>query len=126
MEPGAPALDAPLRGDGRDGWLLRQLVGGAFTALVFDGEHAAAVAQALRQAAEGLVSMQVLLIAASEGARLPGARTLVDGAGLIRRRYDGAPGTAYLLRPDQHVCARWRHASRDAVRRALQRALALH
>ncbi|MFI4932033.1 MAG: FAD-dependent oxidoreductase [Burkholderiales bacterium] len=126
MEPGAPALDAPLRCDGRDGWLLRQLVSGAFSALVFDGEHAAAVAQALRQAAEGLVSMQVLLIAAGDGARLPGARTLVDGAGLIRRRYDGAPGTAYLLRPDQHVCARWRHASRDAVRRALQRALALH
>jgi 3-(3-hydroxy-phenyl)propionate hydroxylase len=126
MAPGAPALDAPLRCDGRDSWLLRQLAGSAFTALVFDGEPAAAAVHALRQAAEGLVPMQVLLIAADERITLPGARTLADSAGLIRRRYDGAPGTAYLLRPDQHVCARWRHLSPDAARHALRRALALH
>ena len=35
------------------------------------------------------------------------ARTVVDSAGLIAQRYDGQPGTVVLLRPDQHVCARW-------------------
>ena len=27
---------------------------------------------------------------------------------LAAQRYDAQPGTVYLLRPDQHVCARWR------------------
>ena len=120
------ALDAPLRCDGGDGWLLRHPDGGAFCALVFDGELAATAIQALRQAAEGLTPMRVLLIADRDGIRLPGAQTLVDSAGLICRRYDGAPGTAYFLRPDQHVCARWRRVSPDAAQRALRRALALH
>jgi 3-(3-hydroxy-phenyl)propionate hydroxylase len=124
--PGAAALDAPLRCDGGDGWLLRHLGGGAFCALVFDGELAATAIQALRQAAEGLTPMRVLLIADRDGIRLPGAQTLVDSAGLICRRYDGAPDTAYFLRPDQHVCARWRRVSPDAAQRALRRALALH
>ena len=90
-------------------------------------ENGEATNQALRQAAEGLVPLQVLLVAADESLRLPGARTLVDSAGMIRRGYDGTPGTAYLLRPDQHVCARWRHLSLspDAARSALRRALAL-
>ena len=29
--------------------------------------------------------------------------------GLAASRYDAAPGTTYLIRPDGHVCARWRH-----------------
>ncbi|HET7525078.1 MAG TPA: FAD-dependent oxidoreductase [Burkholderiaceae bacterium] len=125
MVPGAPALDAPLRSDGRDGWLLRQLGSGTFSALVFDGERASAAVQALRQAAEGIAPLRTLLVAARDDARAPGATTLVDTAGLIGRRYDGAPGTAYLLRPDQHVCARWRSVAADAASAALRRALAL-
>ena len=38
--------------------------------------------------------------------------------------YDAVDGTAYLVRPDGHVCARWRTVTRDNVRRALERALA--
>jgi 3-(3-hydroxy-phenyl)propionate hydroxylase len=125
MVPGAPAVDAPLRRDGRDGWLLRQLQPAQFTGLVFDGTHAAAAVHALREAAQGLAPLQVLLVATRADAALPGARTLVDHHGLLARRYDGTPSTAYLLRPDQHVCARWRRVSPDAAHQALRRALAL-
>jgi 3-(3-hydroxy-phenyl)propionate hydroxylase len=34
--------------------------------------------------------------------------TLADADGHFRQRYGvQASGAAYLLRPDQHVCARW-------------------
>jgi len=42
---------------------------------------------------------------------------------MATRRYDARDGTVYLLRPDQHVCARWRRADAGIVRAALDRAL---
>jgi 3-(3-hydroxy-phenyl)propionate hydroxylase len=45
--------------------------------------------------------------------------------GLLAQRYDGRSGTVYLLRPDQHVCARWRSVQAAPVRAALRKALAL-
>jgi len=50
-------------------------------------------------------------------------RDLEDTKGLVARRYAAAPGTTYLLRPDQHVAARWRAFEPEAIRRALARAL---
>jgi 3-(3-hydroxy-phenyl)propionate hydroxylase len=48
---------------------------------------------------------------------------VVDAQGLIAKRYDGQPGTVYLIRPDQHVAARWRLFDAEAVQAALQRCL---
>jgi 3-(3-hydroxy-phenyl)propionate hydroxylase len=125
MRPGAPAADAPVTVDGQPSWLLRQLQGSRFAALVFDGPAAPAQIAALRAAAEGLTALEVRLV--GDTARtVEGARFVVDAEGLVAQRYDAQPGTVYLLRPDQHVCARWRQPSADAVRTALRRALALH
>jgi 3-(3-hydroxy-phenyl)propionate hydroxylase len=44
---------------------------------------------------------------------------------MAAKRYDAKPGTVYLLRPDQHVCARWRSPTSDDVGAALRHALAL-
>jgi 3-(3-hydroxy-phenyl)propionate hydroxylase len=112
MVPGAVAADAPITlADGRNGWLLRELGSSAFTALVFgEGEPAERSARAL---AEADASLRVL--------RLPIAD---DQNALAAQRYDAQPGTVYLLRPDQHVCARWRAPSSSAIRAALARALA--
>ena len=49
---------------------------------------------------------------------------LHDADGLAARRYDAQPGTAYLRRPDQHICARWRMPTPAAVADALRRAQA--
>ncbi len=51
---------------------------------------------------------------------------LVDAEGLSARRYDAdASGAVYLLRPDQHVCARWRRPSAGQLRSAVEQALAI-
>jgi 3-(3-hydroxy-phenyl)propionate hydroxylase len=47
---------------------------------------------------------------------------LNDHTGLFARRYDAAPGSAYLLRPDGYVAARFRHPTPSAVEAAMARA----
>ena len=103
MVPGAAAADAPLA-DG--GWLLRACSRTGFTAVVFGD---AAATSLVAHAAPSLHVVQVPLTTANT---------------LAVQRYDAQPGTVYLLRPDQHVCARWRAPSAAAIRSACQRALA--
>jgi len=47
---------------------------------------------------------------------------LHDDAGLFAGRYDAAPGSAYLLRPDGYVAARFRHPTCEAIEAAIARA----
>ena len=54
--------------------------------------------------------------------RIGGTDGLSDPAGLVGARYDAEPGTAYLLRPDGYVAARFRQPTRAAVDAALARA----
>ncbi|MBB6561440.1 3-(3-hydroxy-phenyl)propionate hydroxylase [Acidovorax soli] len=102
--PGAVLLDAPVQHGGRSGWLLRTL-GPDFTLLVFG--KAPAWASALPQVTLLQVGTDVL-----------------DTQGLLAKRLDAQPGTAYLVRPDQHVCARWRTLDEAAVHAALATATA--
>ena len=54
--------------------------------------------------------------------RIGGEGGYADPAGLAATRYDAEPGTAYLLRPDGYVAARFRHPTREALDAALARA----
>jgi 3-(3-hydroxy-phenyl)propionate hydroxylase len=45
---------------------------------------------------------------------------------LVGARYDAEPGTAYLLRPDGYVAARFRHPTRAALNAALARAAGIN
>ena len=119
MVPGAAAADAPVTcADGRDGWLLKQL-GGGFTALVgADGT----LARTLQGLTVRGFALAVIAIAPS-GTRTVDA--LVDRDDAVARRYDLQPGTVVLLRPDAHVCARWRRPTPAQVEAAMRRALAL-
>jgi len=122
MVPGAPAADAPVQlADGRSGWLLRQL-GAGFTALVAVDAQQGAAASDLRRAVEGLAPLKVLTVARDAQVKAD----LIDRDGLLAQRYDLQPGGVVLLRPDQHVCARWTQADPAALRVAMQRALAHH
>ncbi|SPE45498.1 hypothetical protein SBA7_850006 [Candidatus Sulfotelmatobacter sp. SbA7] len=46
---------------------------------------------------------------------------MCDPPGMARSRYDAQPGTAYLIRPDQHVAARWRQLQATSLMAALLR-----
>jgi len=112
MRPGSPAADAPIaRCDGSASWLLRELQNG-FTALCFGDDDAMLVE--LAPLTKGPVPLSLRRI---------GRGALGDPSGAARERYDATPGTLYLLRPDQHVAARWRKPDRTLVERALSRAL---
>ena len=124
MHPGAPAADAPVLRDGAPGWLLRH-AGNAFQLLLFvDAPESlsAATRAALAALADAPIPVHTLLISATAGAAPAGTTLLVDAQGLAARRFDARVGTAYLLRPDQHVAARWRALDAAAVRTAVARA----
>jgi 3-(3-hydroxy-phenyl)propionate hydroxylase len=54
--------------------------------------------------------------------RVGAGAPLGDGSGLFARRYDAAPGSAYLLRPDGYVAARFKHPTPVAIEQAIARA----
>ena len=135
MLPGSPMDDAPVRWQGRNDWLLSHL-GGGFVLMVFVD---AALSEAQRSALAGLAAaaasptpasapnpaaVRALLIHPAGSAALPGFDCLEDADGLVRQRCGGSDGTTFLLRPDQHVAARWPLLDAAAVRHALLRALA--
>ena len=121
MAPGSPAVDAPVRGDA-GAWLLDYLSQG-FTLLVFEPDvpQADLLRDLSALAADPIACESVLVAAMAE--RLPdGVRAVAPASGLFSERYDGRPGTVYLFRPDQHVCARWRGFDLTQTRAAIARA----
>jgi 3-(3-hydroxy-phenyl)propionate hydroxylase len=121
MVPGAPACDAPVMRDGQRDWLLRHL-GGRFVAMRFADRGDTPIRHANAPDADGIRVDTLDVAPPDASARVP-ADVLVDVDGFVASRYDATPGTTYLFRPDQHVCARWRRFDSDAIRAAVARAM---
>ena len=106
VPPGAPAVDAPVVDGGKPSWLLHHL-GGDFCLLVFG--------PADKFQDLGAVDVPVRLLGIGSGG-------LGDPDGTLAARYDGAEGTVYLIRPDQHVAARWKKPAAGQIRAAIAKA----
>ncbi|MPT41588.1 MAG: FAD-dependent oxidoreductase, partial [Achromobacter sp.] len=126
MVPGAVALDAPVETRGAPDWWLSQL-DGEFVLALFCGDalpgHDTLLAlQALRMAP---IPVKAVLVAGPQCdlSALPADLAAVtDREGCLGKRYDAQPGTAYLIRPDQHIAARWRAFDTAAVAASINRA----
>ena len=69
--------------------------------------------------------LQVIAVGASR--QVPGAdQTLADANRHLRQRHGLQSGGAYLLRPDQHVCARWQSLDAPRLRTAVHTAAGLN
>lgn len=117
---GMPLPDAPLG----EGWLIEQ-VAGRFAVLAF-AERAASLdvaeARLVAELADGIPKFTPILITRDPSGAPKGWTTVIDKAGLAARRCDARDGTAYLIRPDQYVAARWREMDDSAIWAALKRA----
>lgn len=123
MIPGAPLADAPIEAEGQPGWLLHQL-GNRFQLLHYVDDASTLdekTALALAQLAQAAIAIEAIIVA-PRGQAPAGLKTLIDTDGCIAQRYDLRPGTTYLVRPDQHVAARWRALDASKIKAALARA----
>jgi len=124
MVPGAPMDDAPVQQDGQAQWLLDN-VGSRFMALLYVSHPVNLDASTLAHCAalaQQAIPVQVLLISAQPGAAPGNLALLHDSAGRFAQRFDATPGTTYLIRPDQHVAARWRAFDVAQISAAVARA----
>lgn len=125
---GAAAPDGPVTVVGtepRDGWWLAQLNGDFVIAVFCDsGLPAADLQDELLRLGSGALPVRTVLVLG----RIPppdAALTLpacIDHDGILQKRYGTQGGACYLIRPDQHVAARWREPDVSAIRAALERA----
>jgi 3-(3-hydroxy-phenyl)propionate hydroxylase len=105
---GAPLPDAPLaRADGSATHFVENLRGCFELIHVKNG----AADEAAPRALEG-IALTII------------GEDFFDRDGKFAERLDATPGATYLVRPDQHLCARWRSFDAAAIARAHQRALA--
>jgi len=119
MLPGTNCADAPVRFEGQSTWLLNVLnsvmaskneSAAGFTLLIFGTQPSAPIT------VEGRIRVAVLTVGTD----------IEDMDGVLAQRYDAQPGTVYLIRPDQHVAARWRSFDAAKIQAAVDRCLCVH
>ena len=140
MVPGAVMDDAPMTENGQPFWLLDRM-GKHFMALLAvadPGQLDAVTLHSIQALAEAPIALQVVLVSPKPGA-LPGTapdttpdtasaglRVFVDAKQRFAERFDAQPGSTWLIRPDQHIAARWRSFNAHALQMALARATGNH
>ncbi|GAC1333727.1 MAG: FAD-dependent oxidoreductase [Beijerinckiaceae bacterium] len=109
--PGAPMIDAPLQDAAGRGLYLTEAFaerGCGFTLVEYaNGARADLPPDIARMAIGDPIG-------------------LLDSTGTFTARYDAAPGTAYLFRPDGYVAARFKYPKPQAIAAAFRRASGWH
>ena len=120
---GAPPVNVRFAADS---YLLDHL-GAAFDLLYFS--NGAPIPAELQRVVDGVkargVAVRLIAVTSKPASAVEGAdAVLYDAEGRCRSRYGVmANGAAYLLRPDQHVCARWMALDANRLQAAFNMAL---
>jgi 3-(3-hydroxy-phenyl)propionate hydroxylase len=129
--PGSPLPECPLSAGGEIRYITELLPEG-FVLLAYTDSQTLppGVSDELRAAASEGLPVSLLLV--TQGKPIPIAlppeikhHSALDTQDRFRILFDAAPSAIYLIRPDGHVCARWRTLGKVDLKRALQAALAL-
>ena len=119
MIPGAPIDDAPIVINGKSDWLLRH-IGNQFSVVIYvDGAIDQNQLNQVAQASVNGINLEPIIIS-STAQEHESVKVLHDVKGLFKNRFDAKPGTVYLIRPDQHVSARWRKFDAGLIKAALE------
>ncbi len=119
QRPGSACLDAPVSVAGEEGWFLNQL-GERFVGIYFTDRKNQPPAE-LRELGSEKIPVDILTVSKDNMGN--DGTAVFDKAGLVYQHYDASPGSFYLIRPDQHVAARWKQFDPARAKRALARAL---
>ncbi|MDW0361191.1 FAD-dependent oxidoreductase [Halomonas venusta] len=130
LRPGSSAKDAPIRLGEQNAWLLNQL-GNGFVLLLdgrIDDGHATAPLRELSELLDRHTDLRLVVVgpAPDEFGALPRTTMIDDTEGLVTQRYGLKAGGGYLIRPDQHVTARWHTVTAHQIEDALDRALGVY
>jgi 3-(3-hydroxy-phenyl)propionate hydroxylase len=120
LYPGSPMCDAPIMVNGQSSWLLRNF-NGRFVLLFVKGDEVSDQVVNSEAMKRWIESANIHLIAID---LLQQPRASNDQDPWIKTRLDLQPGNCWLMRPDQHLAARFRKAALDPLMKAFERATA--
>lgn len=109
---GGPLPECPLMACDGARIHLTQLLRDTFVLLVYDDMRFA-------QAGAGIEGLEVLAIVPGAYQTINLVTTVRDKDGRFAALFDARPGSAFLVRPDGHLCARWRKPDLTSVTHAI-------
>jgi 3-(3-hydroxy-phenyl)propionate hydroxylase len=122
---GAVAPDGPVTVKGERGWWLAQLDGRFIVAVFCNAQlpEPDALRELATLADHSLGVRVVLVLSPALAQKAPeGIAWVEDHEMVLTRRYDALESACYLIRPDQHIAARWRSISAAAINESIGRA----